>query len=195
MMWLFLATGFTGALTLLFYVRLVRRWFTPPLELSASFSPKGGCTEIIVKEIGKARHEVLVQAYSFTSRPIAQALLAAKARGVHVDILLDRSNEAEEHTELPFLLAEGLAPLIDSHHAIAHNKIMIIDKRTIVTGSFNFTNQAESENAENLLVIRDHSTLVKLYRQNFLEHKGHCQPAQVGKNAAPFHAAHAAKAA
>jgi phosphatidylserine/phosphatidylglycerophosphate/cardiolipin synthase-like enzyme len=191
MMWLLLATGFTGALTLVFHLRMVSRWLRPPLQLSVAFSPKGGCTDVVVRELKQARTEILVQAYSFTSKPIAQALLEAKARGVHVDILLDRSNEQEEHTELPFLLAEGLAPLIDAHHAIAHNKVMVVDRRTIITGSFNFTHQAEAENAENLLVIQGNPELVRQYRQNFLDHKSHCQPAQPGKHVS----AHAAKAA
>ena len=94
-------------------------------------------------------------AYSFTSRPIAEALVEAKKRGVHVDIILDRSQEKEAYSELPVIEQHGLFPHIDAHHAIAHNKVMIIDKRTLITGSFNFTHQAEVENGENLLVIRD----------------------------------------
>ena len=112
-----------------------------------------------MQELRQTRHEVLVQAYSFTSKPIAQALVEAKGRGLHVEILLDRSNEQETHSELGDLLGKGIVPLIDSHHAIAHNKIMILDGRTLITGSFNFTHQAEAENAENLLIIKGHPEL------------------------------------
>jgi phosphatidylserine/phosphatidylglycerophosphate/cardiolipin synthase-like enzyme len=139
------------------------------------FSPKGGCMEAVVRELKKARHEVLVQAYSFTADPITFALVEAKKRGAQVDILLDRSNEQESYSDLHILLEQGLAPLIDSSHAIAHNKIMIIDKRTLITGSYNFTNQAEHENAENLLVMKGHPELVQHYRQNFMTHKSHSQ--------------------
>ena len=66
---------------------------TAPLALAVHFSPKGGCTEVIVKHIRRARHEVLLQAYSFTSKPIAEALVDAKTRGLNVDIVLDRANE------------------------------------------------------------------------------------------------------
>src|SRR4051794_9371727 len=150
--WLLLATGFSGGLTLVFLVRWVhRRLFTPP-SVAAYHSPRGGCTDAIVAELKQARREILVQAYSFTSKPIAQALIDAKARGVRVDILLDRSNEAEAYTELGHFLQQGLTPLVDAHHAIAHNKIIIIDRRTLITGSFNFTHQAEHENAENVVV-------------------------------------------
>ena len=176
-MWLLLATGFMGALTLVFNIRWLYHWFVTPPSVASFYSPKGGCTEAIVYELSRARSEILVQAYSFTSKPIAQALVEAKGRGVHVEIVLDKSNEQETYTELAFFMEQGLTPLIDSHHAIAHNKIIIIDRRTLLTGSFNFTHQAEAENAENLLILKGHGELAKTYIQNFALHKAHSQPA------------------
>src|SRR5439155_19033024 len=123
----------------------------------------------------------------FSSKPIAEALLEARARGVRVQVLLDKSNEQETYTSLPLLLERGLTPLIDAHHAIAHNKVMLIDGRTLITGSFNFTHQAEVENAENLLVIKGHPELLEAYRQDFLAHKAHCQTPQVKVTAATSH--------
>ena len=116
--------------------------------------------------------EILCQAYSFTAEPLAKALIEAKKRGVHVEVILDKSNEVERYSDLHIFMENGLPPLIDAHHAIAHNKIMIIDKKTLVTGSFNFTNQAENENAENLLVIKGNPELVQAYRQNYLRTQG-----------------------
>jgi phosphatidylserine/phosphatidylglycerophosphate/cardiolipin synthase-like enzyme len=178
--WLLLATGFTGALTLVFVIRWIHAWWSRPFTAAVHFSPKGGCTEAVVAALAKARHEILVQAYSFTSKPIAQALVDAKGRGVHLEVLLDRSNEEAAYSELGELLGEGITPLIDAHHAIAHNKVMIIDGHTLVTGSFNFTHQAEHENAENLLVVSGQPELVRAYRQNFLEHKAHSEAAKSG---------------
>ena len=179
MTWLLIATGFTGALTLLYLVRLVYHFLHAIPSVEARFSPKGGCTEAVVREIKKARREVLVLAYSFTSRPIAEALVEAKLRGVHVDVVLDHSNEGEPYSDLHFFLEQGLAPLIDPHHAIAHNKVMVIDGRVLITGSFNFTHHAENDNAENLLVIKGHPELVHAYRQDFTAHKGHARPPEV----------------
>jgi phosphatidylserine/phosphatidylglycerophosphate/cardiolipin synthase-like enzyme len=179
LMWIQIATGFTGAFTLMHFFRSLMRKLGWVLELKVFFSPKGGCQEAVVQEINKARHEILVQAYSFTSQPITLALVEAKKRGLSVDILLDHSNEKETYSDLKVFLEHGLDPRIDHEHAIAHNKIILIDKRTIITGSFNFTNQAEHENAENLLIIKGHPDLPGLYRANFLHHKSHCKPAQV----------------
>src|ERR1700712_2388365 len=59
------------------------------------FSPKGGCTQVVVENLAKARTNVLVQAYSFTSAPIAKALVDAARRGVKVQVILDKSNRTE----------------------------------------------------------------------------------------------------
>src|SRR5439155_24894874 len=103
----------------------------------------------------------------------------AKKRGVHLDIILDKSNEVEKYSDLRIFLDHGLAPLIDHTHAIAHNKVMIIDQTVLITGSYNFTNQAETDNAENLVIIKGHPELIRQYRQNFLAHKAHSKAAQV----------------
>jgi phosphatidylserine/phosphatidylglycerophosphate/cardiolipin synthase-like enzyme len=147
--------------------------------VTAYFSPKGGCTDAVVGAIKSARREILVQAYSFTSKPIAQALIDAKARGVHVDVLLDKSNEQETYTELGHLVHQGLVPHIDAQHAIAHNKIMMIDRRILVTGSFNFTHQAEIENAENLLIVQGYPEVLQRYFQQFAAHKAHSQAPKI----------------
>ena len=97
---LLLATGFTGALTLAWLVRLVWARVRPPLFAYVHFSPHGGCTDVVVKEVGLARREVLLLAYGFTSRPIAQALVEAKLRGVHVEVVLDHSNEGDDQQQV-----------------------------------------------------------------------------------------------
>lgn len=175
MTWLLIATGFFGGLTAVHWTRQLYHRFATPFSAAVYHSPKGGCTEAIIREIQKARREVLIQAYSFTSEPICRALVEAKGRGVHVEILLDKSNQQQTYTELGHLLEQGMAPHIDALHAIAHNKVMIIDRKVVITGSFNFTRQAELENAENLLVIRGNPDLVRSYLDNFKAHKAHSQ--------------------
>jgi phosphatidylserine/phosphatidylglycerophosphate/cardiolipin synthase-like enzyme len=145
----------------------------PPMEIY--FSPKGGCTEAIVREIGAAQKTILVQAYSFTSPNIADALMKARKRGIDIKVILDRSNETDKYSAAVFLLNNDIPPLLDDDHQIAHNKIMIIDGNVVITGSFNFTKQAENGNAENLLVIRD-SDIAKKYAENWTLHAEHSRP-------------------
>jgi len=145
----------------------------PPIEVY--FSPRGGCTEAVVKELAAAKSTVLVQAYSFTSAPIAKALVDAHKRGVKVEVILDKSQKGEKYTSADFVLHAGIRTLIDAKHPIAHNKIMVIDSVTVITGSFNFTKAAEEGNAENLLVIRSPDLAAK-YTANWKVHEEHSDP-------------------
>jgi phosphatidylserine/phosphatidylglycerophosphate/cardiolipin synthase-like enzyme len=138
------------------------------------FSPNGGCTETIVNQIEAAKSEILVQAYSFTSIPIAKALINAHKRGVKVEVILDKSQKSERYTSATFLKNAGVPTYIDDKHAIAHNKIMIIDKEIVITGSFNFTKAAEEKNAENLLIIKN-PELAKIYIDNWINHRNHSE--------------------
>jgi phosphatidylserine/phosphatidylglycerophosphate/cardiolipin synthase-like enzyme len=144
----------------------------PPIQVY--FSPKGGCTEAIVKEIDAAKTTILVQAYSFTGVPIAKALVDAHKRGVQIQVILDKSQRSEKYSSADFVLHAGIPTYIDAKHAIAHNKIMVIDASTIITGSFNFTKAAESSNAENLLVIRSPELAAK-YTANWKLHLDHSE--------------------
>jgi len=138
------------------------------------FSPNGGCTHAIVDQIDNAKSEILIQAYSFTSAPIAKALVNAHKKGIHVEIILDKSNRSKKYSAGDFTAHMGVTTYIDSRHAIAHNKIMIIDRETVITGSFNFTKAAEEKNAENLLIIRN-KKLAEIYIDNWYRHKEHSE--------------------
>ncbi len=138
------------------------------------FSPHDGATSAIIKEIASAKSEILVQAYSFTSAPIAKALLDAHKRRIRVEAILDKSQKKERYTSATFLSNSGVPVYIDADHAIAHNKIMVIDREVVITGSFNFTKAAEERNAENLLIIRSRDLAAK-YIENWNSHRKHSQ--------------------
>jgi phosphatidylserine/phosphatidylglycerophosphate/cardiolipin synthase-like enzyme len=130
------------------------------------FSPKGGCTDAIVKELKNAQSSVRVLAYSFTSAAIARELLEVHRRGVDVEVILDKSNKTDKYSSADFLHNSGIPVFIDTAHKIQHNKVMLIDSETVITGSFNFSKAAENDNAENLLILRD-ARLAKAYAENY----------------------------
>lgn len=128
------------------------------------FTPGEDCTASIVSVLTDAKRVVLVQAYSFTSAPIARALVEAHERGIDVRVILDKSQVSERYSIAKFLMNAGIPVWIDDKVAIAHNKVMIIDEETVITGSFNFTRSAQERNAENLLIIRDRDLAAKYLR-------------------------------
>lgn len=139
------------------------------------FSPRGGVTEALVRRIDTARESIFVLAYSFTSGPIAAALGRAARRGIHVEAVLDRGQRTAKGGQGQTLASSGATVYVDSRHAIAHNKVMILDGQAVATGSFNFTAGAEERNAENLLIL-DSPELARLYREEWEKHRGHAQP-------------------
>jgi phosphatidylserine/phosphatidylglycerophosphate/cardiolipin synthase-like enzyme len=104
-------------------------------RVAVYFSPHGGATEAVVHAVNAAKTQVLVQAYSFTSAPIAKALVEAHTRGVTVLAVLDKSHETEKYSAATFVVNAGIQALIDDKHAIAHNKVMVIESATVITGS------------------------------------------------------------
>ena len=93
---------------------------------------------------------------------------------MQVQVILDRSAKTDKYSEADFVAHAGISTRIDSKHSIAHNKIMVIDGVTIVTGSFNFTKAAEEKNAENMLIIRD-VEMAKRYLANWHQHEMHSE--------------------
>jgi phosphatidylserine/phosphatidylglycerophosphate/cardiolipin synthase-like enzyme len=180
---LLVTSGFAGGLVLVYWGRLAYRFVVPAPTIAVHFSPKGGCGQAVVDAIEKAKEQILVMAYSFTYDPIVKALMDAHARGVDVELIFDKSNEAELRSDMPRCIEKGLKVLIDAEHAIAHNKLMVIDQKVIVTGSFNFTRQAEDANAENLLILRNDKKLVEKYLQYYENHKVHCRQAVLKEGA------------
>ena len=136
------------------------------------FSPDGKPTAAIVAALDRAKTAIRVQAYSFTSEPIASALKQAHGRGVDVQVILDKSQPNQHYTAATFLTNAKIPVFIDSRHAIAHNKIIVIDASTVITGSFNFTKAAETKNAENLLIIES-KELARVYLDNWEKHRRH----------------------
>lgn len=150
-----------------------------PAQVAVCFVPAQKCDAGIVAAIESARHTIRVQAYGFTAAPILTALAAAKARGVDVAVILDKSNDPEVrhgghrttsaralNSGAPFTAAAGIPTWIDHTVAIAHNKVIVIDGHLVIGGSYNYTASAEHRNAENVTFI-DSQDIAALYLTNW----------------------------
>jgi phosphatidylserine/phosphatidylglycerophosphate/cardiolipin synthase-like enzyme len=138
--------------------------FSCPVEIA--FSPSGGATELVVRTIESAKYTVRVAAYSFTSKPIAQALLADYKRGVDVRVVVDKSNATARYSAATFLANQGVPVRVDYRYAIMHDKFVVVDGAVVETGSFNYTQSAATRNAENLIVLHDPS-IAQRYSQEW----------------------------
>jgi phosphatidylserine/phosphatidylglycerophosphate/cardiolipin synthase-like enzyme len=142
--------------------------FSPRASYALCFVPDGfPCETLLIDTINATRRTLRIQAYWFTSVPIAQAVKHAKDRGVDVQVIVDQSQVGERYTSATFLKNAGVLVMVDTKPAIAHNKVMIFDDRAVFTGSFNFTKSAQTRNTENGLLVRDDAALVKAYSENW----------------------------
>lgn len=151
------------------------------VSLQAAFSPGDRPTRLIIDAIDAARHEILVQAFSFTHREIAAALRHAHRRGVDVEIVADRRQTLKlQSSVVPALADSGIPVRLDARHDAAHDKVMIIDAgkagEVVITGSFNFTFAAHHKNSENVLLVRGDPGIIAAYADNWRRHYSHAQP-------------------
>ncbi len=134
------------------------------LDYIVCFTPQEDCTGLIVKAINGAKKSIYVQAYSFTSVPIMRALALANKRGVLVEVLLDKSQASlRNFSSADYFVVNKIPVWIDYKPEIAHNKVIIVDRSVVMTGSFNFTQAAQFRNAENLLIITNNSLAEKYF--------------------------------
>ncbi|HWR72318.1 MAG TPA: phospholipase D-like domain-containing protein, partial [Nitrospirota bacterium] len=145
-----------------------------PTTVTPCFTPPGGCSDSVAAEIANAKSEVLVQAYTLTSKDIADAIVKAKESGANVAIIMDRSSAYAQGSALYFSQLKGIPTLIDAKHAASRSNVVIIDGETVITGGFTFTNEAGDRYAEDLVIIRSRY-LAESYRGNWNQHKDHAE--------------------
>jgi phosphatidylserine/phosphatidylglycerophosphate/cardiolipin synthase-like enzyme len=140
------------------------------------FTPGRDCAQVIAEAIGEAKQRVRLLGYGFTSRPVLDALIAADRRGIDVRVILDRSNETGPRSRAAEAAQAGIEVRIDRTVTVAHNKLIVIDDSTVVTGSFNWTTAANTKNAENVHVIRGARGLAQRNATYFLEREAISEP-------------------
>jgi len=132
------------------------------------FSPNGNALGALRHMINSARKSIDVQAFVLSTNRISKPLIDAHRRGVKVRVIFDSDAKRGKYSKHQDLRDAGIAVYFDGPSgARAHNKVMLIDSRAIVTGSFNFTLQADEENVENLVILDNKMKLVQAYQKQF----------------------------
>ena len=147
------------------------------MAVQACFSPQGKCSTHILREIATAKNELLVAVYAFTSDDLAGALVQAKNRGLVVQVIIDREFDSRnekskgqflEMRKIPVRRLSGGKPADMNREAgLMHQKFAVVDRRVVLTGSYNWTQSADSFNDENLLLFRNAGGLAEEYRKIF----------------------------
>jgi phosphatidylserine/phosphatidylglycerophosphate/cardiolipin synthase-like enzyme len=153
---------------------------TPPVfpargTVQVAFTPWDDAEAMIIEGIRRAKRQILVQAFSFTSRALANALITAKRRGVDVQVLADREQTLSgESSRIPELAQAGIPVMLEARYQSAHSKAMVMDAgaadAAVITGSYNWTYAAQYKNAENVVILRHNPDVANAYAANWRRH-------------------------
>jgi phosphatidylserine/phosphatidylglycerophosphate/cardiolipin synthase-like enzyme len=141
---------------------LISLWVWLPRGLSAKtidtcFSPLGHCDQVLVSWINAAAQTLNGAIYGLTDESIAEAFIRAERRGVQVRLVHDRTQAAGRHDIAELLISSGIEVHIQrgTGGGILHDKFLVIDGKYVITGSFNWTDNATMRNDENFVIIDD----------------------------------------
>ncbi|MBQ9772382.1 MAG: DUF1669 domain-containing protein [Lentisphaeria bacterium] len=137
------------------------------IPVQVAFSPSDGVAEIICAQLSEAKECVYVMAFVLTSEPIAQKLKELAERGVEVHCILDRGQAKTRFSQSQSLKNSGVKIHISPNsRGKMHHKVITIDEDTVITGSYNFSENAEKGNDENIIIIKSPG-LAKLFNKEF----------------------------
>ncbi len=124
--------------------------------VGAYFSPEDGTLQHILDAVSQAHESIYFLAYSFTSDALSQVLAEKAEAGVTVQGIFDRDQyRSNSGTEYDNLREAGIEVYLDANPQLMHHKVVIIDQQVVITGSYNFSNNAEYNNDENTLIIHN----------------------------------------
>jgi len=131
------------------------------------FSPNGKSLKIVLNGISEAKKSILVACYSFTSKPVSEALLYAHKRGIKVSVVADSKANLSQYTAVNFLVNHGVPVRLNDKYSIMHNKFIVIDDMSVQLGSFNYSSSAVDKNAENVLLLKNVHDIASQYTKEW----------------------------
>jgi len=135
-------------------------------KVEVYFSPEDGVAKHVLQRLEAAKRSIHFMAFSYTSGAIADAMVAQVQAGLPVQGVFESQNAGGTGSAFSRLRQGDVDVLEDGNCYILHHKVIIIDERTVITGSYNFTNSAEKDNDENLVIVDD-PILARVYLDEF----------------------------
>ena len=120
----------------------------------------------IIPIVKSAARSIRFLAFSFTDYPLADAMSERAKAGVDVEGVFETVGSETDAAELRTLMCRGVPVKQDGNPAFLHHKVIVVDERIVITGSLNFSTNAEKSNDENVIII-DNADIARLYMQEF----------------------------
>lgn len=136
------------------------------VRIECRFAPENGVAKALMSEVRRANRTVDFMAFTLTSKDLAKAMVERAQKGARVRALFDTQQAASKYSQDDFLSERGVQVFLDKNSGFMHNKVIIVDAETVVTGSYNFSKAAETKNDENVLIIHS-PAIAKEYEDRF----------------------------
>ena len=164
-----ITTGAIDIATDAIKTKLSRVPATGTIEIAFAPYPQRSAERLVKKIIDTAQTSVVIAAYQMTSKPIADSLCGAAARGVAVTAVLDQKSNPHGlgNSKRDYLLNCGVYVRTDARYPIMHDKFIVVDSAHVETGSFNYSFAAAERNAENAIVMWNNPRMAEQYQNEF----------------------------
>ena len=136
-------------------------------QISTYFSPKNDTISPLLKEIQSAEKSIYFMAFSFTHDALGDAMRNRFESGINVQGVFEERQVDDRYSEYNAMKDAGLRVVLDENRGAMHHKVIVIDGETVVTGSYNFSKNAETRNNENLLIIKGNREIAEAYLAEF----------------------------
>ncbi|MEZ0375174.1 MAG: phosphatidylserine/phosphatidylglycerophosphate/cardiolipin synthase family protein, partial [Candidatus Sericytochromatia bacterium] len=135
-------------------------------QVEVYFSPRGGGQQAVLNELHNARQRIVFMTFSLTDKTAGEIIQQKAARGVKVDGVFDSWLGASQYSLYSPMRLDGIGVSKDGNEALLHHKVIIVDD-TVITGSYNYSANAENSNNENFLIIRNAPAITQAYLDEF----------------------------
>lgn len=135
-------------------------------QLEVYFSPRGGGQQAVIRELQNAKKRIIFMTFSLTDKTAGEIINQKAAAGLQVDGVFDSWLGASQYSLYSPMRNDGIGVSKDGNEALLHHKVIIVDD-AVITGSYNYSANAENSNNENFLIIRNNPALTQAYLDEF----------------------------
>ncbi len=136
------------------------------VSVQVLFGSEDNAIAQLITYIETAKSSIRFMAFSFTQDDLGDAMLARAEDGVELSGIFETRGSEVESSELGKMFCAGYAMRQDGNPSTFHHKVIVIDEQIVVTGSLNFSENADNSNDENVVIIAD-PTIAKLFLEEF----------------------------
>ncbi len=130
------------------------------------FSPGEECRRCIIRQLERAKSSIDICVFTITDNQVSRPIREAHERGIAVRVIADNDKADDRGSDVYQLGRDGVPVRVDRSEHHMHHKYAIFDKRTLLTGSYNWTRSAADFNRENI-VVSDDPELVTPFQRSF----------------------------